>query len=252
MSDKEKEFNEALTAIVELANVSGNRLTKEQIAMYFKDFTEGNKEKYGFLYSYLTGLGIEIEGEEKPVKNNESVGKTETEEAKAFYNMYVEDVKALDREEGEKEELLKMLVKGEKEAAHRLTQLYLTNIMEIAEEYISSPLGRADLVAEGNLALFEGILEYDGSENIREFEEHIFGRIRREIEKAVYEEMGSGRISKHLADRVNALNDASTELAKELGREASLKELSERLALSEEEIKELMKVSIDALTADEG
>ena len=55
-------------------------------------------------------------------------------------------------------------------------------------------------------------------------------------------------MSNHLADQVNALNDASTELAKELGREATLEELCERLALSTDEVKELMKISIDALT----
>ena len=72
------------------------------------------------------------------------------------------------------------------------------------------------------------------------------------MEKAVFQELGSSRTSDHLVERINALNDASTEMAKELGREATLKELSDRLALSEEEIKELMKISIDALTIDEG
>ena len=40
----------------------------------------------------------------------------------------------------------------------------------------------------------------------------------------------------------------TSELAKELGREATLEELCERLALSTDEVKELMKISIDALT----
>ena len=57
--------------------------------------------------------------------------------------------------------------------------------------------------------------------------------------KALNIEIGSNRVSNHLADQVNALNDASTELAKELGREATLEELCERLALSTDEVKEL-------------
>lgn len=258
--EKRKEFNESLTAIVELANVSGNKLTKEQIRLYFSDFAEGDNEKYRFLYDYLLGLGIEIEGEKRSSEESKEqeekpqvAGKAETEEAKAFYNMYVEDVSALgDIAADDKGKLLRNAAKGDKEAVEILTKLYLPKVMEISDEYSGSPLGKSDLVAEGNLALFEGSIEYSGSDSVEEFEKYIFQKIRRRMETAVYEELGSSRTSNHLVERINALNDASTELAKELGREADLKELSEYLAFPEEEIKELMKISIDALTIDEG
>lgn len=259
--NKKKEFNEALTELVEFATVSGSRVTKEQVKLYFKDIVED--EKYEFIYNYLAGLKIEVEGytadgvsnsDVKEEVKTEVVGKPETEEAKAFYDMYMEDLKAIDAtmENPEtKTELLKKMLEGDAASREKLTNIYLPEVISISEEYLNSPLGRSDLVAEGNLALFEASVYYKGKADIEEFEKYISDKIRKSIEMAVYEELGSGRTSDHLVERINALNDASTEMAKELGREANLSELAERLALSEEEIKELMKISIDALTVDE-
>ena len=176
--------------------------------------------------------------------------KQETEEAKSFYNMYMKELKGISSEEDRREDMLTGHLNGDKVCTKVLTESYLAEVIRLSEEYLNSPLGKSDLVAEGNLALYEAVIGYSGSNNIHEFEKIIFNNVRKSIERAVFEELGSSRTSSHLVERINALNTASTELAEELGREATLEELSERLALSEEEIKELMKISIDALTID--
>lgn len=248
--DKKKEFNDTLAELVEFANVSGNKLTREQIRLYFKDIID-DEEKYEFIYNYLTGLKIDIEGDTEAEKNIETYGKQETEEAKSFYNMYMNELESIFTENSNREEMLKGHLRGEAECTKALTESYLADVIRLSGEYLNSPLGKSDLVAEGNLALYEAVIEYCGSSSIEEFEKNIFNKVRKSIEKAVFEELGSSRTSEHLVERINALNDASTDMARELGREATLKELSDRLALSEDEIKELMKISIDALTVDE-
>lgn len=248
--DKKKEFNDTLAELVEFANVSGNKLTKEQIRLYFKDIID-DEEKYEFIYNYLTGLKIDIEGDREPERKTDTGKKQETEEAISFYNMYMNELESISPDNDNREELLKGHLRGEAECTKSLTESYLADVIRISGEYINSPLGRSDLVAEGNLALYEAVIGYCKSSSIEEFEKNIFGKVRKSIEKAVFEELGSSRTSDHLVERINALNDASTDMARELGREATLKELSDRLALSEDEIKELMKISIDALTIDE-
>jgi RNA polymerase primary sigma factor len=175
----------------------------------------------------------------------------ETEEEKTFYHMYVNELESITAGKENKKELLAGHLKGDAKCTKALTESYLPEVIKLSGEYSKSPLGRGDIVAEGNLALYEAVVEYKGSGDIDEFEKSIYEAVRKSIEKAVFAEIGSGRISDHLVERINALNDASTEMAKELGREASLEELSERLALSQDEIKELMKISIDALTVTE-
>lgn len=239
--DKKREFNDTLAELVSFANVSGNRLTREQIRLYFKDIVD-DEEKYEFIYNYLAGLKIEIEGDKEY--------KQETKETKVIYNMYVNELGSISGERDNREEKLRGHLRGDTSCTKALTESYLKEVIRLSEEYLNSPLGKSDLVAEGNLALYEAVIGYCGSGSIDEFEKIIFDKVRKGIEKAVLREIGSSRTSDHLVERINALNDASTELARELGREATIEELSERLALSHDEIKELMKISIDALTVD--
>ena len=260
MSSKKKEFNEALTELVELANVSANKLNKEQIHMYFKDILE-DESKYAFIYEYLRSQKIEIEDLNEE-RNQETVNeeknidekikkRVETEEAKKIYSMYIDEVKNVEKRIIDYEKLLEQVIAKDEAAIKMVTEIYLDDVIEIAGKYEDSPMTHSDIVAEGNLALFEGIVKYKGKTNQMEFEEYIFDYIRRQIEKAIFEELGMDRTSNHLVERINALNDATTELAKKLGREASLEELSKELDLPEDEIKSLMKISIDALTIDE-
>ena len=248
--DKKREFNDTLAELVSFANVSGNRLTREQIKLYFKDIIDDD-EKYEFICNYLTGLKIDIEGDAEYRQTMVAHGKVETETAKRFYNMYISELEGISTEKDIREKMLKGHLNGDADCTKALTESYLTEVIRLSEEYLNSPLSKSDLVAEGNLALYEAVIEYFGSDSIEEFEKNIFDKIRKSMEKAVFSELGSSRTSDHLVERINALNDASTQLAEELGREATLKELSERLALSENEIKELMKISIDALTTAE-
>ena len=57
-----------------------------------------------------------------------------------------------------------------------------------------------------------------------------------------------------MAARVNILQDISKELAERLGREPKVEELAERMKMTPDQIKEIMKVTMDALsiTGEEG
>ena len=54
-----------------------------------------------------------------------------------------------------------------------------------------------------------------------------------------------------MAIQANRLDDASTFLSKELGREPKIEELAKYLSMTEEEVKEVMKISLDALSVME-
>ena len=64
--------------------------------------------------------------------------------------------------------------------------------------------------------------------------------------------LGVGRaIGEAMAIKANRLDDASTFLSKELGREPKIEELAKYLSMTEEEVKEVMKISLDALSVME-
>lgn len=251
--DAKRKFNETLAQLVESASMSGNTVSKETIHTYFKDLITDDK-MYDFIYKYLSDAKITVEGYE-PETGDPSPGKEveESNEALAFYEMYLDEMHAAAGHSAhELPELFSSLLSGNQAAAGALSELYLPLVIKLSENFDHMGLSHSDLVAEGNLALYEGILEYasrpDASSDIESFEHFLSSYISDSMRNALNAEIGSFRISSHLTDRVNALNDASTELAKELGREATLEELCERLSQGEDEVKELMKISINALT----
>ena len=107
---------------------------------------------------------------------------------------------------------------------------------------------RGDLIQEGNLGLIEAIMNYDHK---TDFDEFIVKFIENAMKDAIDEELGMNRIAEHAADRANAISDATTELAQKLGREATIEELCEYMSLSEDEIRDVMKMSLDAMTINE-
>ncbi len=248
VQNKKREFNETLSELVEFATVSGNFITKEQISLYFKDIIED--DQYEPIYKYLLELDIKIEGISK--QNIKEETKFDNKSDRNFYKMYLKDLENIIINDVDKKEMLKKVVEGDNAAINKMTEVYLPLVIKIVEENFSGQLSISELVSEGNVALFEANLAYKGNFNIEEYEKFIIDEICKKIKNAIDNEIGNKRIMDHLVERMNLLNNASTELAKELGREASLEELSKHLSLSEDEVKELMKITIDALTVDEG
>ncbi len=273
-NEKKKAFHETLAELIEYATVSGNRVTKEDVQRYFQDLVT-DESMYTLIYGYLTDAKINVEGFDAPQQTNQDASaniadipddadpadpaagsqkqKTpESNEALFFHEMYLDELAALTKHEASQiNGFLKDLVSGDLSSVSAITEHYLPLVIRIADRFDDLGLSHSDLVAEGNLALYEAILAYpetQTSTDLSDFEAFLDKEVYDSLQEALNIEIGSNRVSNHLADQVNALNDASTELAKELGREATLEELCERLALSTDEVKELMKISIDALT----
>ena len=152
-------------------------------------------------------------------------------ESNTFYDIYLEELKNLPQGTPEEEAaLLKKLTEGDKTAASRLTELKLAKAVQIAEEYHDRGLPAGDLVQEANMALFLFASEYENGDFAAQMEK----KVRAAIEDA-------------LPARVNDLKDISASMARELGREATLAELAERMKMSEDEIRDIMKLTMDAM-----
>ena len=264
-NEKKKAFHETLAELIEYATVSGNCVTKEDVQRYFQDLVT-DESMYTLIYGYLTDAKINVEGFDAPQQKNQDASANTTDipddadpadsaagsqkqktpesnEALFFHEMYLDELAALTKhEDSQISGFLKDLVSGDLSSVSAITEHYLPLVIRIADRFDDLGLSHSDLVAEGNLALYEAILAYpetQTSTDLSDFEAFLDKEVYDSLQKALNIEIGSNRVSNHLADQVNALNDASTELAKELGREATLEELCERLALSTDEVKEL-------------
>lgn len=83
------------------------------------------------------------------------------------------------------------------------------------------------------------------------FEKLLESRIRVRMEEVIGENKEQTDIEEEMLARVNVLQEVSKTMAEELGREANLKELAERMLMTEDEVREIMKVTMDALNMSE-
>ncbi len=168
--------------------------------------------------------------------------------AENFYEMYLEEMGQIAPvTEAERAVLLAAVAQGEERARNRLVEGSLHRALELAKEYDGRELPISDLVQEANTALMLAAVEYDGS---ADWEELMEGRIREAVELALSEQRTELDIEENMAARVNVLQTVSQVLAKELGREATVEELAAKMKMTEDEIKDIMKLALDALTVN--
>jgi len=162
-----------------------------------------------------------------------------------FYQMYQEEMDCIiPCTAQEMEELSEELLNGSETARQRLIEGCLFLAAEIAEEYQNKGLSAEDLVQEANMALLLLASEYEGGNFRAQVEE----RIREALEEALDLQDTECRIEEEMLARVNVLKDISASMAEELGREATVEELAARMKMTEEEIKDIMKLTLDAMS----
>lgn len=168
--------------------------------------------------------------------------------AENFYEMYLEEMGGIAPLTGqEKPDLLKETAKGNAGARNRLVEGSLRHVLDLAAEYGGRELPMSDIVQEANTALMLAAIEYDGSE---EWDSLLARRVREAVELALEEQKAEAEIEETMAARVNVLQTVSQMLARELGREATLQELAAKMKMTEDEIKDIMKLALDALTVN--
>ena len=184
----------------------------------------------------------EIENEKVDDEFNNS---EEDLSAEDIYREYMEEIAAIPPcSEAENEKLLGEIRNGNKAARERLIEGNLKNALFFVQDYINKGVPMADLIQEASLELM--MLADEGFEG--SFEKLLESRIRVRMEEIINDQKKEADIEEEMLARVNVLQEVSKSMAEELGREAKLSELAERMKMTEDEVREIMKVNMDALS----
>lgn len=250
--EQEGKFLESLEELKNIAATQNNQLTLEDIRQYFSDFA-ADDTKMEMIYQYFMSNQIKIVGREDIVLESEEEEEEMIldEKAKKVLQMYMEEIGDI-RELGEQEEkeLVEKMLAGDEMAKLTLIESKLKLVADIAMKYQNRGLMLGDLIQEGNMGLLQGVEQYLGREEIS-FDEFCIQQIQGGIEQALKLQKDSQSVGKKIVDRVNELDEAAQDLARELGREATPLELSRRMHITEEEVRDLMKISLDAISVVE-
>ena len=162
-----------------------------------------------------------------------------------IYRVYMEEIAAIPPcSEEENEKLLGEIRSGNKAARERLIEGNLKNALFFVQDYINKGVPMADLIQEASMELM--MLADEGFEG--SFEKLLESRIRVRMEEIINDQTKETDIEEEMLARVNVLQEVSKSMAEELGREAKLSELAERMKMTEDEVREIMKVTMDALS----
>ena len=179
--------------------------------------------------------------------NQEEAGQ-ENFEQDSFENVYLEELAAIEPcSEEETRQLIAKIRNGDAKARERLIEGNLKKALFFVQDYINQGVPLSDLIQEASMELM--LLADEGFED--SFETLLESRIRVRLEEVVKEQKSEMDIEEEMLARVNVLQEVSKTMAEQLGREATLAELAERMKMTEDEVREIMKVTMDALSMSE-
>lgn len=246
----QQEFLEGLQELVRIAKTNDDVLTQKEVRDYFSDI-ELDEAKMALIAAYMAENQIRIAGilpNTLPAEDEEVFS---VEEPSAVLHMYMEEMKELSSMyEQEESKFLKQLEQGDSDAVDRLVEMNLEEVVDLAQQYQGRGVQMNDLIQEGNLALFCAITEYD-RETHGDFHQYMVSKVRAAIEDAIEDNAISTRGARKMVQQINQMNELAMAMAKEYGREAKPEELAEKMKITVEEVKDLMKVSLDAVNVYE-
>ena len=189
---------------------------------------------------------MRYENERENAKVDDEFNNSEEDlSAEDIYRVYMEEIAAIPPcSEAENAKLLGEIRNGNKAARERLIEGNLKNALFFVQDYINKGVPMADLIQEASLELM--MLADEGFEG--SFEKLLESRIRVRMEEIINDQKKEADIEEEMLARVNVLQEVSKSMAEELGREAKLSELAERMKMTEDEVREIMKVTMDALS----
>ena len=122
-------------------------------------------------------------------------------------------------------------LEGDEDAAQKLVTLSLSRVVELATELAGKNVLLLDLIQEGSMGLWQGILHYAGGA----FEPHRDWWIRQYLHRAVFLQARSGDLGQKLRMGMEDYRDMDQKLLSELGRNPTLTEIAEAMHVTAEE-----------------
>lgn len=237
---EEQRFAAALEGLTALAKEQGNMLSEDQIReMFEKTGLDFKEEQLALVHEYFKQKKIGIGEPADPFDYM-------TREEIDYLDAYLKEVQErADVTEGVREAVILSAMAGDPDAKQRLVEIFLPQVAEIAKLYAGQGIYLEDLIGEGNVALMMAVEMLDCENGIEGAEGSIASMIMEAMENCISDNTEEKQTGEKLAKEANEVLDKAKELAEELGRKVTAAELSEETGMSEEEIREAVRITAD-------
>ena len=195
----------------------------------------------------------EIENEVVAFRDSENMEHLLEQEGLAIddpVRLYLKEIGKVPLLDTEQEKVLaERMAKGDEEAKTRLVEANLRLVVSIAKRYVGKGMFFLDLIQEGNLGLMKAVDKFDYRKGYK-FSTYATWWIRQAITRAIADQARTIRIPVHMVETIHKVSRYSRQMLQELGREATADELGEKMGMSAEKVREIMKVAQDPVSLE--
>jgi len=158
------------------------------------------------------------------------------------YHLSINEIKEINRQMSIGEAKARRAKKEMVEANLRL-------VISIAKKYTNRGLQFLDLIQEGNIGLMKAVDKFEYRRGYK-FSTYATWWIRQAITRSIADQARTIRIPVHMIETINKLNRISRQILQETGREATPEELAEKMDLSEDKIRKVLKIAKEPISME--
>jgi RNA polymerase primary sigma factor len=254
--------NDKKTIIKELTDLgkSKGNLTNDEIIEALGE-VEFKPEELEKLYDSLEQQGIEIIedienldfdklAEEEAKKNDSKSDSGDSISIDDPVKVYLKEIGRVPLLTPEEEiELAIKIAEGDIQAKKRLSEANLRLVVSIAKRYLGRGMQFLDLIQEGNLGLIKAVEKFDYTKGFK-FSTYATWWIRQAITRAIADQARTIRIPVHMVETINKVKKVSTQILHEKGHEPSSEEIAEKLDISVEKVREIVRVAQEPVSLE--
>ena len=261
-TDTEKKQNLTVEALIEKGKKGKLSQNDVDVAMEELDF---DVEQIDRFYEKLEEHGISreenISGEEMDAIEHEVARLSAAESMENALEqegisiddpvrLYLKEIGKVPLLNNEREKLLaERMMEGDESAKTELVEANLRLVVSIAKRYVGRGMYFLDLIQEGNLGLMKAVDKYDFTKGFK-FSTYATWWIRQAITRAIADQARTIRIPVHMVETIHKVSRYSRQMLQELGREATADEIGEKMGMSAEKVREIMKIAQDPVSLE--
>ena len=272
--ENQEKKTQCINDLIEKARARG-KITFREVAVFLEG-TDLDKDQIDDIYDNLNAMGIEVISEIEPedfeIMDIEAEAEAESDDVDLVVDesgeidieaslpkgvtvddpvrMYLKEIGKVPLLSADEEiELAKRMEQGDEEAKKMLCEANLRLVVSIAKRYVGRGMLFLDLIQEGNLGLIKAVEKFDSTKGFK-FSTYATWWIRQAITRSIADQARTIRIPVHMVETINKLIRISRQLLQEYGREPTPEEIAAEMEISEEKVREIMKIAQEPVSLE--